>query len=358
MNEKMRAARLSSRKSRRWLAGAAVILAAAVTACSSSSSASSPSSQGSTASLTNVTAIVANNWSIGQFFGYYLLGIKQGFFKDEGINLTIQQGTGSSTAAQVVANGRATFGLDVSPTAMINADTEGATLKMVGADAQVSQLAVISLKAKPITTPASLAGKTVGVPPGTTQALLFTTFLKKNGVNPSSVHIVNVATPSLAAALKEGRIDAAVAYSVGLVPTLTSMGVATDVLNWSSYGITLAPDGGIITTASTLNSDSSLVKRFVTAASESLEYGLAHPESIYSAGYAVQPDSFVKSVVLAQTQYMQQAISSAGLGSESPMYMNPSSWKSTLSMLVSVGAVKGAAANATTYYTNSFVPQS
>lgn len=338
----------------KFLAGIGIILVAATAACGSSGSTSSGNSS---QKLTNVTAIVANNWSIGQFFGYYLLGIQKGYFKDEGINLTIQQGTGSSTAAQIVANGHATFGLDVSPTAMINADTEGATLKMVGADAQVSQLAVISLKSKPVSSPAALAGKTVGVPPGTTQALLFDTFLTKNGVNPSSVHVVNVATPSLATALREGRIDAAVAYSVALVPALTNEGVATTLLNWSDYGITLAPDGGIIANSSTLSSDSGLVRKFVAAASKSLEYGLAHPESIYSAGSAVQSDSFEESVVVAQAKIMNQSVDSADLGSSSPMYMKPSSWTSTLKMLTSAGAVKDTKA-ATSYYTNEFVPQS
>ena len=51
------------------------------------------------------------NWYLGGLHVPFYYGVAKGFFKDEGIDLTINEGRGSANTSQVVAAGSDTFGM-------------------------------------------------------------------------------------------------------------------------------------------------------------------------------------------------------------------------------------------------------
>ncbi|MCX7234498.1 MAG: ABC transporter substrate-binding protein, partial [Burkholderiales bacterium] len=51
------------------------------------------------------------NWYIGGLHVPFYFGVDKGFYKQEGINLTINEGRGSANTVQVVGAGTDTFGL-------------------------------------------------------------------------------------------------------------------------------------------------------------------------------------------------------------------------------------------------------
>ncbi len=56
-------------------------------------------------------ATLVLNWYLGGLHTPFYLGKERGYYEDEDINLTIQEGRGSAVAAQVVASGDADFGM-------------------------------------------------------------------------------------------------------------------------------------------------------------------------------------------------------------------------------------------------------
>src|SRR6266404_195800 len=70
------------------------------------------------------------NWYMGGLHVPFYYGKERGFYKEEGIDLTINEGRGSANTVQVVGAGSDTFGLADS-SSVILASTKGADVKSV-----------------------------------------------------------------------------------------------------------------------------------------------------------------------------------------------------------------------------------
>ena len=95
-----------------------------------------------------------------QFAGYYA-AVEEGFYEEEGLDVTIIEGAVDIVPQQVVATGGAEFGLAWVPKALV-ANEEGAALVNVGQVFQRSGTLMVSWADSGITSPADWAGKTVG----------------------------------------------------------------------------------------------------------------------------------------------------------------------------------------------------
>jgi len=334
-------------------------LAAAATLALAGCTAAEPEpaeSSGYDGEVTEVTAIISNPFSVVQYYGLYLLGIEQGFFAERGIDLTIQEGTGSSTSAQVIAAGNADFGLNIGLVAVVNNNENGAGLKIVGRDSAIATYSVVSLDAD-ISTPDDLEGMTIGLPEGTTQALLWPSFLEAAGVDPASVSTVNVSPATAVTTLAQGRVDGIVTYTNSAVPALAAIGEDDPTaLLFSDYGINVVPDAGIVTTDALIESDPDLVARFVAAAEESIEYALAHPDEIYGAASANYPDSFTEEIILGQGEISGAALEEFNVEGEPYVFTPLDQLADTLVLLRQAGVITSD--RQTSFYaTNDFVPE-
>jgi len=95
-----------------------------------------------------------------QFAGYFA-AVDQGFYEDEGLDVTILEGAVDIVPQQVVASGQAQFGLAWVPKALVS-NEEGAGLVNIGQVFQRSGTLEVSWADSGITEPGDWAGKTVG----------------------------------------------------------------------------------------------------------------------------------------------------------------------------------------------------
>ena len=95
-----------------------------------------------------------------QFAGYYA-AVAEGFYEDEGLDVTILEGAVDIVPQQVVATGGAEFGLAWVPKALVS-NTEGAGLVNVGQVFQRSGTLMVSWADSGITSPADWEGKIIG----------------------------------------------------------------------------------------------------------------------------------------------------------------------------------------------------
>ncbi len=95
-----------------------------------------------------------------QFAGYFA-AVDQGFYEDEGLDVTILEGAVDIVPQQVVASGQAQFGLAWVPKALVS-NEEGAGLINIGQVFQRSGTLEVSWADSGITEPGDWAGKTVG----------------------------------------------------------------------------------------------------------------------------------------------------------------------------------------------------
>jgi putative hydroxymethylpyrimidine transport system substrate-binding protein len=133
-----------------------------------------------------------------------------GDFKDNGLDLTIQEPSSSADSAKLLEAGRADFAvMDINDFGI--ARERGLDLVAIAAIVQRPLAAVIARDPTEIRTPADLAGKTIGVTGVPSDDAVLDTVLRSGGVDPSSVHRVTIGFNAVAD-LAAGKVDAATGF--------------------------------------------------------------------------------------------------------------------------------------------------
>jgi NitT/TauT family transport system substrate-binding protein len=144
-----------------------------------------------------------------QFAGYYA-ALEQGFYEDEGLDVTIRPGGPDIVPEQVVLGGQAEFGINWLDNTLATRDQGGQIVNV----AQVftrSGMTEVAFKESGIDSIDDLRGKKVGVWLGGNEHKLFAA-LTKNGIDPQQdVNIV--AQPFDMNLLLNGEVDAAAAMT-------------------------------------------------------------------------------------------------------------------------------------------------
>lgn len=164
-------------------------------------------------SLAATSAIAADdvsirlNWYQVGFHAPLYLGKEKGYFADEGINLTINEGRGSGVAAQIVGAGDDTFGLCDSGTLIISA-VKGIPIKAVASPMAVSPFGIVSRADANIKTAKDLEGKTLAVTAGDALTQLFPAVIAANNLDKDKINMVFVDPAGKVVAVLEKKADA------------------------------------------------------------------------------------------------------------------------------------------------------
>ena len=225
----------------------------------------------------------------------------------EGIDLDIQEGRGSGVTVQAVAAGTATFGYADVPT-MIKAAAKGAPVTAIGVALQMSPMSVMGFSDKNIRTPKDIKGKTVAVTPGDSMSQIWPLFLKKT--EPEGRRLQdrrrrradqaqrgNERPGRPAARLRDGPGDQAAGRDQKAVYPI----------RFADYGVNMV-SSGVIAQKDFLKQKPDLAKRFMRAATRSLEEAAKNPEAAVDAMIKAQPKSGVKDTALVGMKQTARAL--------------------------------------------------
>lgn len=145
---------------------------------------------------------------------YYLpltIAEQLGYFKDEGLNVTVNDFAGGGKALQAVVGGSADVGAGGFEH-MILMQSKGQAFQEFALMGRTAQLvfAAKSDKGSAAPTIASLKGKKVGISaPGSSTQMLVNLVLQKAGMKPSDVSYIGIGTTaSVVSAVRNGQVDA------------------------------------------------------------------------------------------------------------------------------------------------------
>jgi NitT/TauT family transport system substrate-binding protein len=315
-----------------------------------------PAGSSGAGAVTPVKVVTGAQIALGQFYSMFFVGVDQGFYRRHGIDPTFVEGKGSGTSSQQIANGQFDFGVEIGAAALVAAVAHGADIKMVAQDDPVAPMAVLSVPPKLIQTPRDMIGKTICVPPGTTQAQVFPAFLKANNLQANQINLVSCSLNGIQAALLQGRIDGYISYAQSNIPLLHSMGAnQAHAMTLSDFGFKLSPDAGIVTTKSMIKNKPDLVRRFVAAVDDSINYAIGHVEQSCAAAATLFPQSIKPDVCQQQLSIEVTNIQKTRTPGKAVTWMSPSGWETQINDLVTYGGVPKVG-SPSDYYTNEFVP--
>lgn len=157
---------------------------------------------------------------------WFYVARDKGYFKDEGLDVTIDQGDGSAAAVTRVMSGvyDAGFG-DINALVQMAAQQPGKAPVMVSLLYNRAPFAIIAKAGGPVNTLKDLEGRTVATPAGSATFKLFPALARKNGTDPALVKVLN-ATPNLIEQLlARGDADAVAQFGPTSYMNFIAMGL-------------------------------------------------------------------------------------------------------------------------------------
>jgi NitT/TauT family transport system substrate-binding protein len=234
-------------RTRKFALAAASIAATAALALAGCSAPADTDDGGGDGALTPVT-LQLQWFAQAQFAGYYA-ALDQGYFEDEGLDVTIQEGGVDIVPQTVLADGQADFAIAWVPKALASIE-QGAGITDVGQILQRSGTLQVSFADKNITTAADLEGKNVGNWGFGNEFELFAG-ITKAGLDPAT-DVTLVAQNFDMNALLSGDIDAAQAMTYNeYAQVLEAMNPDTgelyqpedfNVIDWNDEGTAMLQD--------------------------------------------------------------------------------------------------------------------
>jgi NitT/TauT family transport system substrate-binding protein len=265
---------LTGPRSRAAAVGAAALLA--LTACGGSddSGGASPGDGG-------LTPVTIGTQPIVDSAPLYL-GVDQGFFEEEGLDLTIESAVGGAAVVPSVVSGDFEFGRGNVLSTMIAVE-QGLPLQCVtNANSTAGNPdfgAVVVPGDSPIQSMADLAGRTVSV--NTLNNIGDTTIrsvVEEAGGDPAAVQFVEIPFPDAPAALQSGQVDAAWILDPFLTEAVDAGGRVLSY-NFSDFHPEL-DISCVFTSQQLLQEQPEVVEAFQRAMNRSLEFSQENPDEV------------------------------------------------------------------------------
>ncbi len=292
------------------------------------------------------------NWYLGGLHVPYYYGKEMGFFKQEGIDLTINEGRGSGNTVQVVAAGSDTFGMADS-SSLITTASKGADVKSVMSLLNSTGFSVVSLASTGIKTPKDLEGKSFAVSPGDPLGQLFRALAAHNKLDMSKIRFVQVDPAAKVVSVLEKKVDALLGGADDQYFLIKYKGQEPAALRYADHGANIV-GMTILTTGNTINTKPDLVRRFVKASIRSWEEARKNPNAAVDAAMKVKSDLNRQSTLdqmMVDFELLDSPNSKGkiGMGAQAD-------WEQTISLLRQYRDLD-TKAPWTTFHTNEFLPR-
>ncbi|WP_370739583.1 ABC transporter substrate-binding protein [Pontivivens insulae] len=182
----------------------------------------------------------------------YFVAIDNGYFSEEGLDVTIEEGAGSLAAIPKVATGAFPVGFaDINSVIRFLDQNPGAPVAAIMMVYDKPPFAVVGRASQGITTPADLEGRILGAPPPDGAWAQFPIFAAENDLDVSAITVEPVGFPTREPMLAQGEVDAVTGFSFSSTLNLIRLGVEEEdlsVLLMADYGVELYGNAIIVNT--------------------------------------------------------------------------------------------------------------
>jgi NitT/TauT family transport system substrate-binding protein len=160
----------------------------------------------------------------------FFLAQDNGYFEEEGLNVTIDTGAGSVEAIPRVATGTYQMGFgDINSLIKFLDQDPGQGVKAVMMVYDTPTFAVVGRRSLGVTEdPKSLEGKTLGAPPPDGAFAQWPAFVDVTGIDTSDITIESIGFPVREPMLAQGEVDAVFGFAFSVVLNLKAQGVPED----------------------------------------------------------------------------------------------------------------------------------
>jgi len=235
----------------------------------------------------------------------------KGYFKNAGIEVTIQKGAGNIPNLTMLKSNQAQFAaLDFSGAEVLAGQGRFTEWRSVAAVHQQTLVSIMTTKDTGITKPSGLQGKTIATASGSVSELLFPAYAKLAGIDPKTVKIQGAQTTALNGLMAQRKVDALSTFLLSKKALETTSKKEVVVMPYSDYLKDLYGNV-IIARQDLITGRRDLVKRFTDAALEGLRYTIEHPDEAAAIMNEAEPTAAIPAAV-GEIEAMKQYVPPPG----------------------------------------------
>jgi NitT/TauT family transport system substrate-binding protein len=212
----------------------------------------------------------------------FFVAIDKGYYKAEGLNVSIDPGAGSVEGINRVASGAYEIGFaDINSLVKYRDNPRNLPVKAVMMVYDTPAFSIVSLKKNGIAKPKDLEGKVLGAPAADGAYAQWPIFVQANKIDASKVKIENIGFPVREPMLAQGKVDAIAGFWFSSYMNLKANGVKDDdivVLLMKDHGVDLYGNV-IIANPDLMRFSPKAVAGFVKATIRGIQDTIKNPES-------------------------------------------------------------------------------
>ncbi|MEM7734861.1 MAG: ABC transporter substrate-binding protein [Deinococcota bacterium] len=222
------------------------------------------------------------DWAFQGPQAFFLHAVEAGYFAEEGIDITMDRGFGSSGTVSQIAGGAYDIGFaDINSMIEFNANNPEQALTAVAVVYNFPPFAIFTLAESGIDSPAALPGNTLGAPVFDAAFRLFPLFAAANGLEPDSVDWLAMDPALREPSLIRGEVEGISGFYFTAILNLEAAGVSRDDVNaflFSDSGVDVYGNAIMAPTAY-IEENPEVIEGILTALTRGWQDVLVNPEA-------------------------------------------------------------------------------
>jgi NitT/TauT family transport system substrate-binding protein len=232
------------------------------------------------------------DWIPGSTHSAFFVALQKGYYKAEGLDVSIDRGKGSAEVVRQLASDTYDMGFpDINVVMDFNSKNLGQAFPVLMSGYDEAPAAIMFLKSSGITEPKQLNGKKIGSAANDSTFKLLPLFASQTGIDMASLQIQNIEPSLREILLAQGKVDAVPGQVFNSTLELQAKGVkASDIgsFMYKDYGLELYSNS-VAASPRFLKEHPDAVKGFLRATIKGLQDVAKDPELGVQAALTFEP---------------------------------------------------------------------
>lgn len=294
-------------------------------------------------------------WIAGGVDAPIFVAADKGYFKDEGLDVRIVDGNGSTGTIQAVGNGDFEIGIaGLGALAQAQQAAGADTIIAVAGLLQKDPTSIISLKGSGIVSPKDIEGKRLGTDAGNFEDGMIKAFAEANGVDMNKVKVTIINGGNDRIALLKGDVDFINGWANPDGDKVAARAPIETPILFADHGVNLL-GSSVVVRKDYLQSHGEVVRGFLKALQRGKAETAAHPDEAFKIFMAARPDSNADGIQLEMREMPKYEHTAASEGKPYG-WVAPDDVKQTISLLEKYSGMKPGLDTAD-IYTADYLPK-
>jgi len=290
-------------------------------------------------------------WKLKGEYAPLFVALDKGYYKAEGLDVDLAEGSGAQTVLKLLAAGNEKFGYGPA-VAAAQAVSKGLPVKVVALYQTKAPMGVISFPGVPLKTPKDLEGKRLAISVGETFGDMLVPFTKMNNIDINKIVRVQMDNSARTSQFLSKKIDVMSVYLSNELPQIEQRtGVKFNVLKVSDFGLKLL-GASIIVANDYADKNPETIKKLLRATNKGYSEALANPDEaakIMAKYFKVPMDAGVLQAQVKATMESTNAPTGKSIG-----WQEKADWEANLKLLQETGGIDSVKP-LEAYYSNAYL---